>query len=246
MEETPVISQSAPAKQSTPPPPSAAEATPDAAVATPLQPDIHMTDAAPPSDVQRPDDTMSGEPESGEEIVDIVGSVEGTSMEIDVKPEPAPADASTTIQSQLVNSPALTSRKLDPASPSIVITPTDTKIPLPTRTPSPPKKRKFTPESSPDQPLNQNPSDNSAQSTQPEVQGQIAVEKLQLPSKSVKKSKKQPPKRPQNTKKKNTNAPKRPVARKTKEKSASVGFDEVYSPSARLIAGHTNHIDSSI
>jgi hypothetical protein len=96
------------------------------------------------------------------------------------------------------------------------------------RSPSPSKKRKLTPESSPDPPSK----DLDTPETEPipkdsEVAGQISVEKSQPPARVMKKPRKAPIKKPEAARKKLANGQKKPVHPKRKEKSMSVGGDEV-------------------
>lgn len=111
--------------------------------------------------------------------------------------------------------------------------PTDTKSPVPSRTPSPSKKRKYTPESSPDAPLfhelqHQPPPSH----IEPDLQAQISVEKPKAGSR-VTKTSRAPPKhlnpRPNKAAKKKpkTNGEKKKQGPKPKEKSPSVGLEEV-------------------
>ena len=102
---------------------------------------------------------------------------------------------------------------------------------IPSRSPSPSKKRKFTPESSPDEPLSAGPSPPVSQLLQldPEIHSEISVEKPQPTPRAVKKPKRPAQiKRPAHVKKKSTatNGQKK-VNRKQKEESASVSFDNV-------------------
>ena len=96
---------------------------------------------------------------------------------------------------------------------------------------SSPKKRKFTPESSPDEPLSHGvPQVPRSTTEDAEVQSQISVEKPQPPVRAIKKPKKQPvPKKPA-AKRKPLNGLKRPSKPKRAEKLQSVGLDDV-SPS---------------
>ena len=103
---------------------------------------------------------------------------------------------------------------------------------------TPSKKRKLTPESSPDEPL-LNEAPTPANETAPqgsEIQNQIAVEKPQIPSRTSKKPKKAPIRRPPQPKKKVPNGQRKPVKPKNKELSMSAGFDDVFpSNKIRLI-----------
>lgn len=96
---------------------------------------------------------------------------------------------------------------------------------------TPSRKRKFTPESSPeDTLLNEAPP--PANETAPqefEIQNQIAVEKPQVTSRTSKKPKKAPIRRPPQPKKKGPNGQRKPVKPKTKELSMSIEFDDVFS-----------------
>jgi hypothetical protein len=115
---------------------------------------------------------------------------------------------------------------LDPVEPTPQIN-----QPIPSRSPTPSKKRKFTPESSPDEPLSAGVPLPIPQHLQLETHAQISVEKPQpTPSRAVKKPKRPSQiKRPAHAKKKSaaTNGVKKPHR---KQKEQSVGFDDVHPP----------------
>jgi hypothetical protein len=100
---------------------------------------------------------------------------------------------------------------------------------VPSHTPSPSMKRKYTPESSPDEPLSREVPSQTAQPYVPtNVPTQISVEKPQPPSRAIKKPKKAPIKRPQVAKNKGAiNGNKKPGP-KPKPKTESVGLDDVH------------------
>jgi len=97
---------------------------------------------------------------------------------------------------------------------------------------TPSKKRKFTPESSPEEPLLHETLSpvNETALQESEIQNQIAVEKPQAPSRTSKKPKRAPIRRPPQPKKKGPNGQRKPLKPKIKELSVSVGFDDVYPP----------------
>ena len=113
--------------------------------------------------------------------------------------------------------------------------PTHHKSPLQSQTPSPSKKRKYTPESSPDEPLSHELQQQPLLShVEPDVQAQILVEKpkVGVGSRVVKNSRaptKHPNPRPNKLAKKKpkTNGEKKKPPPKSKEKSASVGLEDV-------------------
>lgn len=115
---------------------------------------------------------------------------------------------------------------IDNVAPSISV-----KSPSPTSSPS--RKRKLTPESSPEELLSAEPQDQAAENVQaePGILSQISVERPQpSSSRATKKPKRPPVKKPASAKKKSvTNGKKKSVAAKRKEKSESVGFDDVPS-----------------
>jgi hypothetical protein len=224
IEEPSVVSHGVPAKQPTPRT-TPKERTPEAVVAKSMESDTTRATTSTQSKLPFTDATVSGgnETEDEEAIVDTVGSIkEETPMDIDVPSEQPTTNLDPTAESSSLTHP-FTSEASTAVPPAVMSTPGDNIPALPSTVPT---KRKFTPESSPDEPLTNNKSDSNTQTTPADVQAQIAVEKGQ-PPKAVKKPKKAPIKRPQNAKKKPTGGPKKPVARKLKEKSVSVGFDEV-------------------
>jgi hypothetical protein len=106
--------------------------------------------------------------------------------------------------------------------------------------PASPKKRKFTPESSPDEPLTNTIANEAAPSAAEgsEEQSQISVEKYQSSVRAVKKPKKPPiPKKPAAPKKKPLNTLKKVATLKRAEKSQSIGLDDVISISKIAKAG---------
>jgi hypothetical protein len=226
-EESPIVSKTVPAKEPMSKQPSP-ERTPETIIlAMPLKSEAQNVDPPSSSYVQSDktvDDATTNEVEMD---VDIIGSVkEETPMEVD---NPTPIPAVTENKPHPVDptpsSPMDNSENTTTTAVANIPTPQDTNSPFPTHVPTPSKKRKFTPESSPDEPLTKAVPDSTI-STTPTIQNQIAVEKPQ-PPKAVKKPKKAPIKRPQNAKKKTPQAPKRPTARKPKGKSPSIGIDEV-------------------
>ena len=180
--------------------------------------------------------------ENDEEMMDIVGineEAEGTDAtamkdvitdNISTRPSGS-TDSQQTIEEPVTNLPQ----------------PTDTKLPLPSRTPSPSKKRKYTPESSPDEPLSHELQlQRLPTHFDTEIQPQISVEKPKAGSRVVKTSRlpiKHPQPRPGKVAKKKPkiNGEKKKPGLNPKEKSASVGLDDVYlSRITILIIVHIN------
>ena len=101
----------------------------------------------------------------------------------------------------------------------------DSPAPNPPTPPTPSKKRKFTPESSPDEPLSID-IPNPPTETIPQ-ESETSVEKPQAPSRASKKPKKVPIRRPQPSKKKALNGQMKPTKPKSKELSMTMGLDDV-------------------
>ena len=174
------------------------------------------------------------------EMIDVVG-VNGETEGTDT----------TAMQDVIANSVSIQSRSTDfqqPIHENVTNLPlTDTKSALPSRTPSPSRKRKYTPESSPDEPLSleiqQQPLPSHLET---EIQSQISVEKPKGGSRVIKTSR-APIKHPHpraskvSKKKPKVNGERKKPGLKPNEKSASVGVDDVsLSRIIRLTIGHTN------
>lgn len=169
---------------------------------------------------------------------------ENEEMDIDVvgAEEPVSTQNIGSSNSVIPAPPIPTSQPMQPsastdsqATISDTIEPITTNNPLvPSRSPSPSKKRKFTPESSPDEPLSAGlPAAGSYPlHLETDAHEQISVEKPQPVARAIKKPKRPTQiKRPAHAKKKSAaiNGNKKPN-RKHTEKSESVGFDEVLHP----------------
>jgi hypothetical protein len=194
--------------------------------------DISMTMPMIPPDRQSQTVTtqIDSTKDADEEMIDIVGvneETEGTES-IVVKDEITNSVAmrqSGSTYSQQTTAEAVTKFAL----------PTNHKSPIQSQTPSPSKKRKYTPESSPDEPLSRELQQQPLLShVEPEVQAQILVEKPKVGVGSrVGKNSRAPTKhsnpRPNKLSKKKpkTNGEKKKPSPKSKEKSASVGLEDV-------------------
>ena len=182
--------------------------------------------------------------------VDVVGTTEElvTSKNVESSNSTIP-DAPSPVSQSMQRSASTDSQAtiLDPAEP----TPQNNQ-PIPSRSPTPSKKRKFTPESSPDEPLSAGLPLPIPQHLQLESHSQISVEKPQAtPSRAVKKPKRPSQiKRPAHAKKKSaaTNGVKKP---NRKQKEQSVGFDDVHPPTRSHVGkvdllGYSGVINSAI
>jgi len=160
--------------------------------------------------------------------VDVVGTTEEPIISKNVESLNSTfPDAPSPISQSMQRSASTDSQAtiLDPVEP----TPQNNQ-PIPSRSPTPSKKRKFTPESSPDEPLSAGLPLPIPQHLQL-AHAQISVEKPQpTPSRAVKKPKRPSQiRRPAHAKKKSaaTNGVKKPHRR---QKEQSVGFDDVHPP----------------
>jgi len=199
----------------------------------PMQLELPHTEPAPVSDNVS---TMApeGSAESDEKmVVDVIGlDVDGTSVSFQSRPETVTKDS---ISMELDSHPMEQSKSTDSERTTTDIIndpiPTTTESPLDSRAPDFFKKRKYSPESSPDEPLLQTQSMPTIQ-VETEIQNQIAVQKPQAAPKASKKPKKIPIKKPQAAKKKQQPSGSRKPSRsiKRKEEMVGVGIDDVRSP----------------
>lgn len=121
---------------------------------------------------------------------------------------------------------------------------TATKSSSPAGSPGSSKKRKFTPDPSPEQPLSKDVPAQTKPSAGIEVEPEITVVKPESISCSGKKPKKANVKKPQGAKKKNVaTSQKKPVRPKLwKEKSGSVGFDTVFRSLVTMLIGRAHRL----
>jgi hypothetical protein len=185
-------------------------------------------------------------------IVDIVGLAEEVAP-LDAEQTSTVAETNGSTSAQPNGHPMQRSRSNDSQATISDIDETSTNIPVAERrhmSPSPSsKKRKFTPESSSDQPLQKdvNVQETEATPKYTEVQAQISVEKPQAAARAIKKPKKAPIKKPEAARKKIANGQRKPAKPKRKEKSMSVGIDEVSPNDAEAnLLEYTHSINSTI
>lgn len=160
-------------------------------------------------------------------MVDVVGLKEETSTHLN-------GTTSRAMDDSISNSRAMEPSKSNDSQQTIddpveSVPPTTDTIQIETRTPSLSKKRKYTPESSPDEPLSHELQAQAVPSyIETDTQNQISVEKPQPQSRAVKKPKRPAIKRPQSAKKKAATNDQRKPGPKSKAKSESVGLDDVF------------------
>jgi hypothetical protein len=165
------------------------------------------------------------ESEEIREMPDVVGVIEEQDgSEINV------AEMKDAVLIEQTGHPMQKSESLD--SQETILDPVDSNPivePSPSRPPSPSKKRKFSPESSPDEPLSNNVEVGTSITIEPDPESRIPLEKPQPAARAVKKPKKAPIKRPQAAKKKTASSgPKKPGRpAKRKEQFGTIDFDEV-------------------